>query len=252
MALRRVFVDSIEAGVSRVGGARAHHLHRVARLTVGEEIEISDRKQVFVAIVTSSRPDLVEFNIQQELKAPGQGIAVVLMLSVIKFARFEWAIEKATELGVETILPIVAERSDQRLVAGARRRRDRWRKIAFEAAQQSRRIAPPEIESPLDLSEALVMHQAPLRLFCDTDSPALRQAVAERQFDNAPQPSAIVVVGPEGGWSGQERQAAADAGLTAISMGPLILRAETAAIAALACLRTAEPIQASERAERAI
>ncbi len=134
MALRRVFVDSIARGVSRVEGARAHHFHRVARLTVGDKDEISDQKQVFRAVVKRSRADLVEFDVRQELEAPGQGIAVVLLLSIIKFARFEWAIEKATELGVQTIVPVVAERSDRRLVAGARKRSGRWRKIAFEAA----------------------------------------------------------------------------------------------------------------------
>jgi 16S rRNA (uracil1498-N3)-methyltransferase len=252
MALRRVFVDSIDSGVSRVGGPRAHHLHRVVRLTVGEEIEISDEKQVFAATVTSSRPDLVEFDVRRELEIPGQGIAVVLLLAVIKFARFEWAIEKATELGVETIVPIVAERSGQRLVAGAVKRRGRWRKIASEAAQQSRRISCPEIENPLEFSEALAVYQAPLRLFCDTDSPPLSQVLAERQFDGKAQPTAIVLVGPEGGWSGHEREAAAEAGLTAVSMGPLILRAETAALAALACLRTAEAIQGPQRPEQPI
>ena len=139
MALRRVFVDSIARGVSRVEGERAHHFHRVARLTVGEKVKISDQKQVFRAVVKRSRADLVEFDVRQ-------GIAVVLLLSIIKFSRFEWAIEKATELGVQTIVPVVAERSDRRLVAGAMKRSGRWRKIAFEAAQQSRRLSPPEIE----------------------------------------------------------------------------------------------------------
>ena len=235
MALRSVLVDSIASGVSRVGGPRAHHLHRVARLTVGEEIEISDQKQVFSAVVKSSRPDLVEFDVRRELEVPGQGIAVVLLLSIIKFARFEWAIEKATELGVQTIVPLVTERSDQRLVAGAIKRGDRWRKIAFEAAQQSRRLAPPEIESPVEFGEALTKYQAPVRLFCDTDSLALNQVLAERRFDTDARPAAVVIVGPEGGWSGEERETAASAGLTSVSLGPLILRTETAALA-ITCL----------------
>ncbi len=247
MALRRVFVDSIAQGVSRVEGERAHHLHRVARLTVGEKVEISDQKRVFHAVVKRSRADLVEFDVRRKLEAPGQGIAVVLMLPIIKFARFEWAIEKATELGVQTIVPVVAERSDRRLLAGAMKRAGRWRKIAFEAAQQSRRLSPPEIENQMEFREAIVKYQAPVRLFCDTDSLPLSQVLAECQFETQAQPAALLAVGPEGGWSDEERQAASEAALTPVSLGPLILRTETAALAALTCLTTAAMIRAPEQ-----
>ena len=174
-------------------------------------------------------------------------MAVVLLLSIIKFARFEWAIEKATELGVQTIVPVAAKRSDRRLVAGAVKRTGRWRKIAFEAAQQSRRLSPPEIESQMEFREAIVKYQAPVRLFCDTDSPPLSQVLAERLFQAAAPPAALVVVGPEGGWSGEEREAAGEAGLTPVSLGPLILRTETAALAALTCLTAAAMIRAPEQ-----
>ena len=247
MALRRVFVDSIARGVSRVEGERAHHFHRVTRLTVGEKVEISNQKQVFRAVVKRSRADLVEFDVRQELEAPGQGIAVVLLLSIIKFSRFEWAIEKATELGVQTIVPVVAERSDRRLVAGAMKCSGSWRKIAFEAAQQSRRLSPPEIENQVEFGQAIAKYQAPVRLFCDTDSLPLSQVLAECQFETDAQPAALVVVGPEGGWSGEEREAAGEAGLTPVSLGSLILRTETAALAALTCLTTAAMIRAPEQ-----
>ena len=247
MALRRVFVDSIAQGVSRVEGARAHHFHRVARLAVGENVEISDQKQIFRAVVKRSRSDLVEFDVRRELEAPGQGMAVVLLLSIIKFARFEWAIEKATELGVQTIVPVVAERSDRGLVAGAIKRGVRWRKIAFEAAQQSRRLSAPKVENQMEFREAIVKYQAPVRLFCDTDSLPLSQVLAECQFETQAQPAALLAVGPEGGWSDEERQAASEAGLTPVSLGRLILRTETAALAALTCLTTAAMIRAPEQ-----
>ena len=249
MALRRVFVDSIAADVARVEGARAHHLHRVARLAAGERVEISDQKRAFSAVVKSARADLVEFDVQQELDPPGREIDVVLLLSIITFSRFEWAIEKATELGVHTIVPLVAERSDRRLVAAAMKRTGRWRKIACEAAQQSRRLTQPEIENPVEFRAALAKYQAPVRLFCDTDSPPLRQLLDERPFDSGSQPALLLFAGPEGGWSGQEREAAGEAGLTPVSLGSLILRTETAALAALACLAMTVPtmIQAPEQ-----
>lgn len=247
MALRRVFVDSIARGVSRVEGARAHPLHRVARLTVGGKVEISDQKGVFRAVVKRSSADLVEFDVRRKLEAPRPGIAVVLLLSIIKFARFEWAIEKATELGVETIVPVVAKRSDRRLVAGAVKRGDRWRKIAFDAAQQSRRLSPPEIENQVEFREAIAEYQAPVRLFCDTDSLPLSQVLAECQFETDAQPAALLFVGPEGGWSDEERGTAGEAGLTPVSLGSLILRTETAALAALSCLAAGAIILAPEQ-----
>ena len=238
MALRRVFVESIRGARARVRGPRAHHLRRVVRLRVGELVEISDHERLFLAAVGRSTAEEVEFEIRESIAPPASAPRIVLMMAVIKFARLEWVIEKATELGVSSILPVVAARCEARLIQAAGKRRERWQRIAEEAAQQSRRLAPPSIEPPMPLMAALPKHDTQLAIILDTDCPPLRKAVAEFQMKTQPTQlnSAVLLVGPEGGWTDAEREAAHGAGYQPASLGNLILRSETAAVTALGVL----------------
>ncbi len=238
VALRRVFVDPIRGTRARVRGPRAHHLHRVVRLRVGELVEISDHERLFLAAVSRSTGEEVEFEIRESLAQPASAPTIVLMIAVIKFARLEWAIEKATELGVSSIIPVVAARCEARLIQAAGKRHERWQRIAEEAAQQSRRLAPPSIEPPMPLIEALPKHDAQLPIILDTDCPPLKKVAAGfRRKAKRPQVnSAVLLVGPEGGWTDAEREAAHRAGYQPASLGGLILRSETAAVTALGVL----------------
>jgi 16S rRNA (uracil1498-N3)-methyltransferase len=158
----------------------------------------------------------------------------MLLLALIKFDRFEWAIEKATELGVETIVPVETERSEKGLRTAAAKRLERWRKIARESSQQARRARLPEVLPPAGFAEA-AGGGAPLSYFLDEQpgaGPLFRALPAARQ----PSDTIRVLVGPEGGWTEAERAHACDAGWTVVSLGPNILRAETAAVAAAAVL----------------
>ena len=238
MALRRVFVESIRGARARVRGPRAHHLRRVVRLRVGELVEISDRERLFLAAVSRSTGEEVEFEIRESLAQPASAPSIVLMMAVIKFTRLEWTIEKATELGVSSIVPVAADRCEARLIQAAGQRRERWLRIAEEAAQQSRRLAPPSIEPPMPLLEAFPKHDTQLAIILDTDCPPLRKAVAEFQMKTQPTQlnSAVLLVGPEGGWTDAERAAAHSAGYRRASLGNLILRSETAAITSVGVL----------------
>jgi 16S rRNA (uracil1498-N3)-methyltransferase len=151
-------------------------------------------------------------------------------MALIKFERLEWAIEKATELGVSRIVPIEANRSEQGLFQGAQKRVERWRRIAREASEQSRRLRVPEIADPSRL-ESATEDAATHRLLLD-EKPGTRpllDAVRVRPGD-----SVSLLIGPEGGWTDDERRRSGEAGWIAASLGPLVLRAETAACAALA------------------
>ena len=238
MALRRVFVESIRGTRTRVRGPRAHHLRRVVRLRVGELVEISDHQRLFLAAVSRSTGEEVEFEIRESLAQPASAPSIVLMMAVIKFARLEWTIEKATELGVSSIVPVAADRCEARLIQAAGQRRERWLRIAEEAAQQSRRLAPPSIEPPMPLLEAFPKHDTQLAIILDTDCPPLRKAVAAFQMKTQPTQlnSAVLLVGPEGGWTDAERAAAHSAGYRRASLGNLILRSETAAITSVGVL----------------
>jgi 16S rRNA (uracil1498-N3)-methyltransferase len=234
MALRRIFVESINGSSASVRGQAAHHLSRVVRLRKGERVELSDGSNVYLAEVRRRTADEVHFAIVEQFSSPQQSRPVTLQLAIFKFARLEWVIEKATELGVEKIVPVAANRSDPALVHAAHKRVERWRRIAEEAAQQCRRVAPPEIAEPIRFSDALAREPATLRLFLDTESSPLGQALSANAQSDSPLNAATLMVGPEGGWIESELRQAIDAGYRPVSLGDLVLRAETAAIAALA------------------
>jgi 16S rRNA (uracil1498-N3)-methyltransferase len=168
----------------------------------------------------------VEFELGEEVAAAAE-LPVELLLAVFRFDRMEWAIEKATELGVARIVPAIAQRTEKHLAAASAKRLDRWRRLAHEAAQQSRRVSPPEIAQPVELRVALV--DTPGIVLAESEAgKSLKQALA-----TAPRPVRLAI-GPEGGWTDAELALFHECGWQAASLGATILRAETAAIAALA------------------
>jgi 16S rRNA (uracil1498-N3)-methyltransferase len=154
---------------------------------------------------------------------------VSVFLSIYKFDRLEWAVEKLTELGVARICPMISRRTEAYLAKAAEKRVERWRKLALEAAQQSRRAAPPEVTSPAPLKQAIATAKG-CRIVLDETEPAasLKSVLAECK------PPVSLAIGPEGGWMPEEIQIFKQGGWKTASLGSTILRAETAAIAAVA------------------
>ncbi|HYK16620.1 MAG TPA: RsmE family RNA methyltransferase [Bryobacteraceae bacterium] len=236
MARRRFFVDSVHNGQARIAGPDAHHLTRVLRVEPGQKFELSDNQNVYLAEVETARKDLVSFAILERVETPRPPLRSALLVALIKFERFEWIIEKATELGVERLVPLETERTDNGLAAAAGKRLARWRRIAREASEQSRRSHLPEIDAPLHLAGALAF-SADVRLVLEEQAatPVLYHLPTERRREDC----VALITGPEGGWTDRERSAIATAGWKPVSLGPEILRAETAAIAGLATLNAA-------------
>jgi 16S rRNA (uracil1498-N3)-methyltransferase len=236
MARRRFFVDAVQSGHARITGQEAHHLTRVLRVEPGQQFEISDNQNVYLAEVESARKDLVSFAIQERLAAPEPRVRTTLLASLVRFERFEWIIEKATELGVERIIPLETERTEKGLRKAAEKRLARWNRIAREASEQSRRARLPEIQVAVVLADAIVI-EAGHRYLLDeaTASPMLAAFPAPRRAGD----SVALLLGPEGGWTDRERVLIASAGWCAVSLGHEILRAETAAIAGLAIVNAA-------------
>ena len=237
MARRRFFVETVEDGRAVVRGEQAHHLYHVLRVKPDQVFELSDRRRLYLGRVTAAQSSVIEFAVDQELPAGPALPKVTLLAAVFKFDRLEWMVEKATELGVERIVPVVAARTELALARAAARRVERWRRIAFEAAQQSRRLAPPEIAEVTPFDRA-VRETAPGggRWMLDET-----RGGAESRERLTPGSGAALLVGPEGGWTDKERTMALESGFVPVGLGPLILRAETAAIAALAVLLYAKP-----------
>ncbi len=170
------------------------------------------------------------FTLHEEREAEA-ALPVHLLMAVYKFDHLEWGIEKATELGVARITPVLARRTEKHLAMAAAKRVERWRRIAREASQQSRRSDVPEIGDPLALAEALAKGAEPVRLLLAETEEENSLVAALRSAGR--RGSLALAIGPEGGWAPDEMRAFAESGWQPVSLGPRILRAETAAIAAL-------------------
>jgi 16S rRNA (uracil1498-N3)-methyltransferase len=233
MARRRFFVDAVQSGRARITGPDAHHLARVLRVEPGQQFEISDNQTVYLAEVESARKDLVSFAIVERIEAALPVVRTALLASLIKFEHFEWMIEKATELGVERVIPVEAERSEKGLAAAAQKRSARWNRIAREASEQSRRVRLPLIALAVSLTGALQDESDYRYVLEEADAPPILSVVPAAL---RPEDRVALLAGPEGGWTDRERAEIAAAGWAAVSLGSQILRAETAAIAGLSTI----------------
>jgi 16S rRNA (uracil1498-N3)-methyltransferase len=234
LARRRFFVDRIDGGRAELTGEDARHLARVLRAEPGQRYELSDNHIAYLAEISAVDPRCVTFRIVEPLPAEAPSPQISLFVALIKFDRFEWLVEKATELGVTRIFPVNAGRAEKGLASAAAKRVERWRKIARESSQQARRVQSPEIAPPAEFPVALT-DASRYRYFLEEQpgAPPLLRALPPDP-DRRSEDAISILAGPEGGWTDRERSLARDAGWTPVSLGHHILRAETAAIAALA------------------
>ncbi|MGA9885386.1 MAG: RsmE family RNA methyltransferase [Candidatus Acidiferrales bacterium] len=256
---RRFFVDKFEPHSATLLGETAEHLGRVLRAEPGQLCELSDGRRVWLARI--ERVELpkrgesrIDFALVEPINAREPRIRIILLLSIIKFDRFEWCLEKATELGVNEIIPLAASRSDKPLIAATEKRSARWEKILVESSQQSRRLRPPKLhiepatERKGSLAESILTPRAAFAespadhkiiLSERADAALLRDVLPSRPGGESPglQPvSAALAIGPEGGWTDEELSEARTSGFVEASLGKNILRAETAVLAAMAIL----------------
>lgn len=214
----------------------AHRLGRVLRAQAGQLYELSDGERVWLGRIDKVGRDRVEFALLEELPAQQPRLNITLLLSVVKFDMFEWAIEKATELGTATIVPLAAARSEKVLLSVAAKRAERWKKILLEASQQSRRVRVPVLSELVKPEMVFVSHQNGLRVMLSerAGAPSIRKVLESQQ-----QATATLAIGPEGGWTDSEFETARRSGFQEASLGQLILRTETAVVAALASMNYA-------------
>ncbi|ABF42242.1 protein of unknown function DUF558 [Candidatus Koribacter versatilis Ellin345] len=229
MTRRRWIADEHKGDTAALTGTNAAHLARVLRARVGQQFDISLGTHIRRGTITSIAEDRVEFTLGEEL--PSTAITPIsLYLAVFKFDRLEWAIEKCTELGVAKIIPVIARRTEPHLAASAAKRVERWRRIALEAAQQSRRAAPPEITEPVKLKQTLEAVGQRIVL-AETEQQNMLRDVLEASEQSR---EVSLAIGPEGGWTDDELTQFDQSGWQRASLGPTILRAETASISAVA------------------
>jgi 16S rRNA (uracil1498-N3)-methyltransferase len=228
MTRRRFIADEVSGNHAALLGDHADHLVRALRARVGQEFDIAAGAVVRRGRITSIAPDRVEFELAEEIPAAAAA-NITLVLSIFKFDRMEWAIEKCTELGIAQIVPVIARRTDSHLASAAAKRTERWHRIALQAAEQSRRASPPEIVAPIKLEEAMNLTGTTRIVLSESDPRTqLRDAIKSAERD------LILAIGPEGGWTEEELHLFQEYKWLSASLGPTILRAETAAIAATA------------------
>jgi len=230
MTRRRWLADEVRGDKAALTGKHAEHLSRVLRARVGQEFDVSAGGRLRRGRVVAVGEDRVEFALGEDLPAAAE-LQVTLLLAIYKFDRMEWALEKLTELGAARIVPVIARRTDPGLAKAAGKRVERWRRIAQEAAEQSRRLEPPEIQAPARLKDAVVSAALTRVVLAESEQAV---SLADVVRVHPPGESLALAVGPEGGWTEDELRLFAESGWTAASLGRRILRAETAAIAAMA------------------
>lgn len=258
---RRFFVEKFDRDTAALVGDTADHLGRVLRAEPGQLYELSDGRSVWLgrveSVEISKRGDSrIELALIEPVAAREPRLQFTLLISLVKFDRFEWCLEKATELGASEIVPLAAARSDKPLIAAAEKRCERWKKILLESAQQSRRLRPPALRmaarsdagrsggaSVGSPQEAFASCDADRRIVLSerAEAPALREVLNAGKVEGASDSrrSVALTIGPEGGWTDEELASARASGFAEASLGESILRTETAVLASMAILNFA-------------
>jgi 16S rRNA (uracil1498-N3)-methyltransferase len=240
---RRFFVERFEGDRAVLQGQAAHHLARVLRAERGQLYELSDGESVWLARTEDIGRDAVEFALVELFPTLLPPLRIALLLAIVKFDRFEWAIEKATELGADDIVPLAAERSEKALIAACAKRAERWKKILLESAQQSRRLRIPVLHNAAKPGDAFRTDNSHVRLLLSERAGGkpmrelLDPASAARQDRDTV--NLAIAIGPEGGWTDAEVIVASEYGFSEAALGINILRTETAVCAALAAAQYA-------------
>jgi len=239
MRLTRVYVEAALTGGTRglVSGSAANHIVRVLRLGVGDAVTLFDgRGGEYPARIEALRKDAVEVAVGEHLAMERESpLAVTLAQGVSRGERMDLVMQKATELGVQRIVPLITKRSVVRLDPGqAQKKLQHWRGIVIASCEQCGRNRLPQLAAPRELQEFLGSEAA-----TGTARLLLSPTGALRIGAIPPCGKITVLIGPEGGLAPEEAEAAIAQGFLEVQLGPRILRTETAAIAALAALQQA-------------
>lgn len=228
MAGKSVYIPEPEMGNGKliVHGDEHQHL-RVGRAEVGERVEVfNGRGVVWTAIIESCEKRDTHLRVLDRREVEPLRPSLILGLSLVKTGAFELALEKAVEVGVTRIVPLLASRTNAApRVTG---RVERWTRILVEAAKQSKRYHLPLLEQPLGFADALNLPASTKIVFAERGGGPLESAVGE---------PVLCLVGPEGGWTDEELSMAVARGFALVGLGDGILRTETAAIVGAALIR---------------
>lgn len=247
MTRRRFYapLSAFDSSLTRITLAsdEARHLREVLRLKVGDEVYVfNGAGKEFQCRVEETRRDAAHLMVEREVEAarPESPLHLTLAVALLKGEKFDLVVQKATELGVTVIVPVVTKLADIRLrdESDVLKRMTRWQRIALEAAKQSGRATVPNISTPVAFAalvlEAVAEPQSNCLMFSERDGQSLTEA---KKLLTAKATRLTALVGSEGGWTDEEIMMARDAGWRIITLGGRTLRAETAAIAVAVLLQ---------------
>ena len=229
--------EAIAPPAVRITGPLLHHLRESLRLQPGEILSVIDDRGVRyrTEIIEVSSRALIGRILEQRTAPPKSGTSIVLAQALLKGEKMDWVIQKTTELGIDRIVPVLAGYSVVRpRVDRIEHQRARWQRIALEAAQQSERWSIPVIDEPRTMGQLLSSSATAMSKIL------LAERSSGASLSGLPLPGSgdlWLLIGPEGGWKEEEVHQALAEGFTAVTLGPRILRAETAAIAAVSVLQ---------------
>ncbi len=230
MTRRRWIADEVSGDRAILVGAHAQHLAQALRGRVGQEFDIATGDSVRRGRILSITAERIEFELGEVIPAVATP-NLTIVISIFKFDRMEWAIEKCVELGVSRIVPVVAQRTEAHLAKAAEKRMERWQRIGLQASEQSRRASRPEIFPPQALHTTVTTGGGTRIVLAESE----HQRTLKDALQASLAPGEITLAfGPEGGWTESELKLFRETGWMAASLGRTILRAETAVIAAAA------------------
>lgn len=232
--MRRFFLNGIISETMELTGTDAHHIARVLRMAVGDNVIIADENErTAKAEITAITDEVVTLSLIEYLEDDSEPTVKVRLAQCLpKSDKMEFIVQKAVELGAVSIQPVNSENCVVKYTADKQAKRvERWQKIAHEAAKQCKRAAVPTVEPIITLKELLsCVDDDETVLFCyeAEDGRTLRQALNTHQSEKY-----TVLIGPEGGFSPEEARLCQEMGAYPVSLGSRILRTETASLAAL-------------------
>lgn len=239
----RFFIDQTELCSSSqvfLSGEEHHHLSRVARIRPKQKVWLFDSLGIsYLARVDKIEKEKTTLFILRKFEPTYPRVKITLAQALVRSKKIEFILQKATELGITEFLPVLTSHSIIRIKEKKDKIKTRWQKIARAAVKQSQRTLLPLILEPLPLERVLKERKEDLKLFLNENKGQYLKEVLISSLAHSPPKipsSLIILVGPEGGWSHQEEKEILAAGYQAISLGPHVLRTETAALASLAMI----------------
>jgi 16S rRNA (uracil1498-N3)-methyltransferase len=239
--LNRFFVlpENIKNEMLAITGSDVKHIKNVLRLKKGEKIEVFDGTGREYTVIIENVTDKISGKIISKKDIKNEpGPRIILWQGLPKGSKIDFIIQKCTEVGVSRIVPLITERSIVKIEPQkVAQKQKRWQKIAVSAAEQSGRVEVPRIDEPVDFTTALENSDKKLLNIIpwEIESKLTLKGILKKnqEFINSPNPVINIFIGPEGGFTHREIEKAKSAGLIPVSLGPRILRTETAGLAVL-------------------